>query len=500
MDVKQLPVRRSDVAIIGAGFSGINIACQLQRKLGVTDYVIYDRASDYGGTWFANRYPGCGVDIPGVFYSLSWAPNAEFSRAFPSQPEILDYLRRVATQQNIPQHIRLRTEWTGAHWDEKACKWRVFLTDLETGAPFIHEAKILVSAVGGYVNPKYPSLPGLEDFQGPVAHTAAWPEHLDLAGKNVVVVGNGCSASQTVPAIIDQVQSVTQFVRSPQYYVPMPNIKIPQLLRQAFSLLPALLLLFRWFFFWLLETSLFQFYNDKSGQRAREWAVKTSRDHVRKTAPEQYWPLLTPSYDLGCRRRILDDRYLKTLSNPKMFLTNDSIASVGKNSVTTMSGKEYPTDVIILATGFEFTQWKSDSIIGRNGVSLQQHWRQFGGIEAYKSVAMSEFPNLFYLLGPNSGSGHTSVLYSIECSTELILKLAQPVLNRRAAAVEADGNAEREWCETIQGALRKTVLTKSCSSHFTDAHTGWNFFSYPFSSLRFWFGTRFPDMSHWTYT
>lgn len=134
--------------------------------------------------------------MPGVFYSLSWFPNAEFSNAFPSQPEILAYIRRVATQHNIPAHMRLRTNWTGARWCEKTCKWHIFLTDLDTGTRFVHEAKILISAVGGYVNPKYPSLPGLEAFEGPVAHTAEWPEGLDLVGKNVVIVGNGCKSER----------------------------------------------------------------------------------------------------------------------------------------------------------------------------------------------------------------------------------------------------------------------------------------------------------------
>ena len=134
-----------------------------------------------------------------MFYSLSWFPNTEFTTAFPSQPEILAYIRRVATQHNIPQHMRLQTEWTGARWCDKACKWRVFLTEIETGTRFVHEVKILISAVGGYVNPKYPSFPGLEAFEGPVAHTAAWPENLDLVGKNVIVVGNGCKYTFRIP-------------------------------------------------------------------------------------------------------------------------------------------------------------------------------------------------------------------------------------------------------------------------------------------------------------
>lgn len=488
----------SDVVIIGAGFSGINLACQLQRKLNFTDYVIYDRAADFGGTWSANKYPGCGVDIPAVFYSLSWFPNSDFKSVFPSQREILEYLQRVALRHNISERLKLQTEWKGARWSEKTSRWLVTLEDLQTGATFVHEAKILISAVGGYTNPKYPNLPGIDTFQGPVVHTAKWDRDYDLRGRKVVVVGNGCSASQVVPAIIDDVSCVTQFIRSPQYYVPMANFRVTRPWRAIFHYMPFILLLARWLVFWILETALIQFYDDTLGQQARNKAVTRSRNYVQNAAPERYWPLLTPEYNLGCKRRILDNKYMKTLHNPKMLLVKETIASVQSDRVISTTGKEYPADFMILATGFEFTQWRGDSVIGRNGISMEQHWNRFGGIEAYKSVAMNEFPNLFYLLGPNSGRGHTSVLFSIECSADLIIKVIRPILARRAVLAEVKQNAEKEWCKTIQGALRQTVLT-ACLNHFSDPKTGWNFFSYPFSSVRFWLGTRFPVMEHWSY-
>ncbi|RDW70957.1 hypothetical protein BP6252_07520 [Coleophoma cylindrospora] len=494
-----MATKYSDIVIIGAGFSGIGLACQLQRKLGYTDYVIYDRASDYGGAWSANKYPGCGVDIPAVLYSLSWFPNPSFTSIFPSQSEILEYLRRVASRYHVPSRITLNTEWKGAQWSEKTSRWQVYLEDTRSGTRFVHEAKILVSAVGGYTNPRYPSLPGIESFQGTIVHTARWDQEHNLRGKNVIVIGNGCSASQVVPAIIDDVRSVTQFMRSPQYYVPMPNFRINRLWQNLFYYIPFLLVFARWLVFWVLETSLAQFYDDKDGHLARQKAVKRSQDYVKKLAPERYWSLLTPQYDLGCRRRILDNNYINSLSNPKILLTKESIASIGKTGVMSASGKEYSADFIILATGFEFTQWQADEVIGRNGISMKKHWERFGGIEAYKTVAMNEFPNLFYLLGPNAGSGHTSVLFSIECSIDLVIKMARPIIEKRANSVEVKQTAEKFWCDTIQEALHRTVLTRSCLNQFTDPKTGWNFFSYPFSSVRFWFVTRFPNMSHWVY-
>ncbi|KAH8883255.1 FAD/NAD(P)-binding domain-containing protein [Thozetella sp. PMI_491] len=490
----------SDVVIIGAGFSGINFACQLQRKLGITNYTVYERESGYGGAWFANKYPGCGVDIPAVFYSLSWFPNPDFSSIFPPSSEILRYIRRVALRCNVEPHIRLNTEWKGARWCEETSKWSVYLIDITTGAQIVHEAKVLISAVGGYTNPKYPSWPGMDTFQGTIVHTAQWKDNIDLADRDVIVVGNGCSAAQLVPAIIDNVRSTTQFMRSPQYYVPSPNFVIPYTWRKIFNLVPLVLVLIRWVVFWVLETSLSQFQPSSYGKRALVRSAKKSLDYIRKSTPvERYWHMLTPSYPMGCRRWILDNNYLKCLHRDKMVLTDETIATVQKNSIITTTGKEYPADVIVLATGYAFTQWQPNTVFGRNGISMKEHWDQFGGIEAYRTVAMNEFPNLFYMLGPNSGRGHTSVLFSIECSTELVIKLVRPILQGRVKEIEVTHEAERVWCNTIQGALRKTVLAQSCSSQLFNPKTAWNFFSYPFSSVDFWFISKFPVLSHWVY-
>ncbi|KAJ5751408.1 uncharacterized protein N7511_008373 [Penicillium nucicola] len=446
----------SDVVIIGAGLSGINMACQLQRQLRISDYVIYDRARELGGAWAANKYPGCSVDIPGALYSLSWFPNPKFTSLFPSQKEILSYIQCVARTNNVTEHVELQIEWNGAQWVESSGTWHVSLRNLRTEEEFLHEAKVLVSAVGGYTNPKFPILPGLDTFEGPMVHTAKWNKEYDLRGLNVAVVGNGCLFtydSPVVPAVIDEVSSLTQFIRSPQYYVPMPmgNYRFGKVLRACFSYIPLTLLLIRWLVFWILDTTLGQFYNGSKGDILREERASRSRKYIAENAPERYWPLLTPGYDLGCRRRILDNHYIRSLRSPRMNLIKDSISQVDSKSMVTRSGDKYPVDFIILTTRFEFTQWKADSVIGRRGKSLKQIWDDRGGIGAYKTVAMNEFPNMFYLLGPNSGSGHTSVLFAIECSVNLVIRIARPILQRQASIVE--------------GLEQPTHLKKTCKKH-----------------------------------
>ncbi|KAJ6118897.1 hypothetical protein N7471_013517 [Penicillium samsonianum] len=344
----------SDVVIVGAGLSGIDMACQLQRQLCVSDYVIYDRARELGGAWAANK---C------------------------------------------------------AQWVEASGTWHVYLCNLNTEEEFLHEAKVLISAVGGYTNPKLPALPGLEKFEGSVVHTAKWNKEYDLRGLKVAVVGNGCSGSQVVPAVIDEVSSLTQFIR------------VIVSLQRACS----------------IDPDSVRFYNNSKGDKSREESASRSQKYITENAPERYRPLLTPGYDLGCRRRILDNHYTRSLRSPRMKLVKDSISQVHSKSVVTGSGDKYPVDFIILATGFEFTQWKADSVIGRRGKSMKQLWDDRGGIGAYKTVAMNEFPNMFYLLGPNSGSGHTSVLFAIECSVNLAIRISRPILQRQASIVEQNG-------------------------------------------------------------
>ncbi|CAG7932370.1 unnamed protein product [Penicillium olsonii] len=447
-----------------------------------------------GGTSLQRADPGCSVDIPGALYSLSWFPNPEFPSLFPSQKEILSYIQCVARTNNVTQHVELQTEWEGAQWVESSGTWHVSLRNSRTGEEFLHEAKVLVSAVEGYTNPKFPILPGLDTFEGPVVHTAKWNKEYDLRGLNVAVVGNGCLFAYDSPFRDIEIT----FLQSPQYYVPMPmgNYRFGKVLRACFSYIPLTLLLIRWLVFWILDITLGQFYNDSKGDILRERKASRSRKYIAENAPERYWPLLTPGYDLGCR---VYNHYIRSLRSPRMKLVKDSISRVDSKSMVTRSGDKYPVDFIILATGFEFTQWKADSVIGRRGKSLKQIWDDRGGIRAYKTVAMNEFPNMFYLLGPNSGSGHTSVLFAIECSVNLVIRIARPILQRQASIVEVCKGAEIEWCDTIQTALSKTVLTRSCSNQYTDPKNGWNFFSYPFSSLSFWIGTRFSTMKHWDY-
>ncbi|PTU22056.1 hypothetical protein P175DRAFT_0508923 [Aspergillus ochraceoroseus IBT 24754] len=411
MDLPSRPPCR--VIIIGGGVSGIAMACQLKSVYNLEDYCIYDRQAGLGGCWWANTYPGCAVDIPGFCYSFSFAPNPDFTQTFPPQAEILHYLSTVATQYGVDQHFMGQVEWTGATWQEKTQTWVVSFRDLETKQWFVQECQILVSAVGGLVNPQELKVPGAERFQGHIIHTARWDHGVDLTDKRVAVIGNGASAAQLVPAIIHQAKSVTQFMRTPHHIVKATNHQISPGWRETFRRVPLLLYLIRLALFLYMEITWFRFQNNRLGRIGRASVEKKSREYVESTAPEVYWGSLIPEYEFGCKRRIFDRGYLATLHESNMRLTEDPIAEITSNSIITRSGEEMSVDAILLANGFALSQYDV-RIQGRQGKTREQHWKQHGHKTTFKTIAMHGFPNFFYILGPNSGRLYTSTIQIIE--------------------------------------------------------------------------------------
>ncbi|EED12797.1 monooxygenase, putative [Talaromyces stipitatus ATCC 10500] len=401
------------VIIIGGGVSGLATACSLMKDYDLDDYCIYDRQTSLGGTWNANIYPGCAVDIPGFCYSYSFAPNPGFTQLFPSQAEILHYLLVVAKQYRVDQHFKGGVEWTAASWQDKSRTWLVTLKDIQTQRVFRQESQILISAVGGLVNPCEISIPGADRFKGSIMHTARWKNDIDLTNKHVAVIGNGASATQVIPAIIDKTKSVTQFMRSPHHIVNATNHQISPEWRNLLRRVPLLLHLIRLLLFLYMEITWFRFQNNRLGKIGRESVKNRSRTYVQDTAPKIYWDMLIPTYEFGCRRRIFDRGYLATLHKSNMFLTDDPILEISEDSVITHSGEAFRVDTILLATGFALTQYDVD-LRGRNGKTREQHWKQYGHKATYKSIAMHGFPNFFYILGPNSGRLYTSTIQIIE--------------------------------------------------------------------------------------
>lgn len=282
-----------------------------------------------------------------MFYSLSFAPNPYFSKLFPEQPEILQYIKDTARKFDVDTHTKFNHSLDSGIWQEDKKTWKVVVTDTVTGEQFERECNVLISCIGGLVDPNPCLIPGIDSFKGDIVHTARWRKEIVLDNKNVVVLGNGCSGTQVVPAIADKVKNIYHFFRSPQYYFPRPNTNIPSWLQNAFAYLPFFLTSLRWLLFNLLEHEYGQFYTNSRGDRQRRRAKKTSDNYVEKTAPPQYWEMLKPKYKVGCKRRIFDPGYLQCLHRDNVHLTNDPVVKIEEHEVVTGSGKRYPVDVIV---------------------------------------------------------------------------------------------------------------------------------------------------------
>ncbi|KAL6228819.1 hypothetical protein BDW75DRAFT_226168 [Aspergillus navahoensis] len=484
--------------IIGGGVSGIAMACRLRRDFNLNDYCIYDRQAGLGGTWWANIYPGCAVDIPGFCYSYSFAPNPDFTQMFPPQEEILNYLSTVVKQYCVNQHFTGGVEWTGATWHEKTQTWSVTLQDIQTNEVFTQECQILISAVGGLVNPQELKIPGAEQFQGEIIHTARWKTGFDLTNKRVAVIGNGASAAQLVPAIIHEAKSVTQFMRTPHHIVNASNHQISPEWRFLLRRIPLLLYLIRLILFLYMEITWFRFQNNKLGKIGRVSVECRSRKYVQDKAPESYLDLLIPTYEFGCRRRIFDRGYLDCLHKPNMRLTNDPIRQIKSNSILTFSGEEIFVDAILLANGFALTHYDVE-LRGRHGKTRAQHWKEYGHKATYKSIAMHGFPNFFYILGPNSGRLYTSTIQIVESEVEMVIKAIKPILESRASAVEVKASSEKEYDTKLHQAVDKTVHSSLCGSYFIDQTTEKNWFVYPWNSFHLWWSTYWGSSGDWEY-
>lgn len=459
----------STVAIIGAGFSGIGVGAQLQRKLSFTDYVVFEKEDNVGGTWLVNKYPGVACDVPSHFYSYSFERNPNWSRMFPPGSEIHAYLCMTAVKYGVIDRTRLRSVITSAVYEEPTSTWLLQVTNLNTRQSYPHRCKVLFMAIGVLTVPQDCDIPGRKAFKGRILHTARWDESVSTENSDVVVIGNGCSGSQVVGALAfhNRARSIRHFVRSRHYYVTRrANTPFPRLWILACRLIPGFTRLVRAIIFWIMETNWLFFRVNQLGNLVRAFKERQALRYMKKWTPPEYLPLLLPNFALGCKRRIFDPDYLKALHCSHVQLTDDPITHILPEGVLTVSGRTYPSDLIILANGFKLIAGLYDiDIRGAGGVSLQEHWASFGGPEAYNGTAVSHMPNMFLLYGPNISTSHTSVVYAIENQIAYALTLLRPLLCGHIDRLAVRDSAEVQYSDMIQYYSGQTVFTKGgCSS------------------------------------
>jgi len=462
------------VAIIGSGFSGLGTAIRLKQE-GMDDFVVLERADEVGGTWRDNTYPGCACDVPSHLYSFSFAPNPDWSRDFSPQPEIFAYLRSCASRYGILPHIRFGHAVTRAAWDEDAQKWRI-----ETNKGTI-TATVMIGAAGALSEPATPKLPGLEHFEGRAFHSAKWDHTVDLAGRNVAVVGTGASAIQFVPEIQDKVGKLSVFQRTPPWIMPRRNRELTDREHAIFKAVPALQKLARGQIYAVTEVFGLGFRHPKLLAPLQ----RVAEDYLAKCIPDPVLRAkLTPSYKLGCKRILFSNKYLRALAQENVEVVTDAIQEVRANSIVTKDGREHPVDTIIFGTGFHVTDLPFGRFVtGRGGKTLDDVWK--GSPQAHLGTTVSGFPNFFLLLGPNTGLGHTSVVYMIESQIAYVLSALRYMREKVVATVEPRAEAQAAFIADLDRRLSHTVWnTGGCASWYMDK-TGRNSTLWPDATWRF---------------
>jgi cation diffusion facilitator CzcD-associated flavoprotein CzcO len=454
-----------DVAVVGSGFGGLAAAVAL-RKAG-RDFVVLERGDDVGGTWRDNSYPGCACDVPSHLYSFSFAPNANWSRSFSPQPEILDYLRDVARRSGVLPHVRFGAEVLGARWDGRANRWRI---DTARGQL---SARSLVVGTGPLSEPSIPSLPGLEGFRGSSFHSARWPRDHDLTGERVAVIGTGASAIQFVPHVQRAASHLTVFQRTAPWVVPRRDRDLADGERQVFRRYPGVQRLWRSGIYWWRESWILGF-------ERYDWLMAIGERYARfflwRQVPDpDLRAKLTPTYRFGCKRVLLASDYYPALVQPNVDVVTDRIVEVTPEAIITEDAggtrREHPVDTIVLGTGFRATD---QPIAGRirddAGRSLADHWSE-RSMSALHGVTVAGFPNLFLLVGPNTALGHTSIVLMIEAQAAYVVDALRRMDADGIVAIEPTADAERAYADRMQRELAGTVWsTGGCASWYLDDH------------------------------
>jgi cation diffusion facilitator CzcD-associated flavoprotein CzcO len=476
-----------EVAIVGAGFAGIGMAIQL-KQAGIDAFVLLEQADRIGGTWRANTYPGCACDVPSHMYSFSWERKADWSRTYASQPEILSYLQHCADKYGIRPHIRLQCALREARFDEADDLWQVHTADGES-----FSTRILVSATGALSRPALPRLPGLARFQGVAFHSAEWRHDCDLSGKRVAVIGTGASAIQFVPRIAPLAAQLTLFQRTPAWVLPKPDREFEAKTKTLFRRLPLAMGLFRTLIYWRQELLGLGFFKPQLMEKARNAALRNMQRHIKE--PELQ-AKLTPDYAIGCKRILLSNDYFPALARPNVHLVTRTIAEVREHGIIDDAGVEHAADVIVYGTGFLVNQVPLPMrIVGRDGVDLNDAWRD-NGPQAYLGMMSAGFPNLFMLLGPNTGLGHHSVLFMLEQQIRYLIACLRHMRADGKTSIEVRAQAQREFNDDLQRRLRTAVWGSGCNSWYLD-RDGRNTALWPGLTVEYWRALRKVRHAHY---
>ncbi|KAK7022100.1 hypothetical protein R3P38DRAFT_2959366 [Favolaschia claudopus] len=448
------------IVIVGSGVGGLSFAIALRRQLGFDDFVIYEKASDVGGTWRDNIYPGAASDVSVHFYSLSTDLKPDWPSTHGSQPDMEQYWRQLAVKYNLYKRITFNRLVISAEWSAKEQLYHIVSEDVVTGEKFSTTAKILVSAIGILEVPRFPDIPGLDSYKGAMFHSARWDKAVDLRGKKVGVIGNGASATQFVPIITeDHSVQVTQLCRTPNWLLPPIRADYNASWKWTFKNVWGAMRFYRNLLY--LRSELMYLLVFAFGF-VRNQYTKNVKDYMKQSAPEKDYDNLIPSFSLGCKRLLPDTNYLACLHRPNMSLNWDGVHSICEDGIITKMGEKLSFDVLIFATGFTADRFPL-KVVGDAGKTVQQYYDSQGGPKAYHGTTVPGFPNLFLLAGPNTVTGHTSVILTEELQIDYILQFVKPILSNLVSSFTVTPRATDDYNELIQRRLARSVWVECVS-------------------------------------
>jgi len=497
------------VLIVGAGVCAIALGVALGH-LGIP-YTIVEKNGELGGTWWINRYPGCGVDTPNHSYSYSFGSHNEWTRYFCQREELLGYLQKVAEEYGIRKHLRVNTELTSSRWDEEKRRW-ISTLKTENGEETF-ESTALVSAIGQLNDPSRAHFKGEETFKGTILHSALWSDDIKLDDKHVAVIGTGATSMQLVPTIAGRVASVTVYQRSAQWARPVKGYADPisEGARWLLAHLPFYVQWYRFNMFWRYGDGLLPFLRKDPAWPHPERAVNKGNDRHRQELTDFILAELkdrpdliakcVPTYPPYGKRILLDNNWFKTLTRDNVELVTDTIDHFDEGGIVTADGERRPADIIVVATGFKVTEMAARlNISGRDGKDLRQAWAN-DNPTAFLGLTVPGFPNFFCMLGPNSGPAHGgSVIFQSECQSRYISACLADMIEQDVAAVDVRQDVLDDYVRKVDAEHETMIWTHPGMSTYYRNASGRVFSAMPWRFVDYWRMTHDPDLGQYRLT
>lgn len=492
------------VLVVGAGLSGLVAGIKLAEA--GYKYEIIEKNGEVGGTWWTARYPGAGVDTASHFYSFSFEQSPEWSTYTPKAAEMRDYLIQASHKYGVRDHIRFETCVTSMRWLTDEQIWEVALRD-SSGAESTVLANAIINAHGRLSRWKWPAIDGLQDFSGPMMHTADWDAELDLKGKRVALIGTGASAAQCGPAIVDEVEHLTVFQRSGHWVVPSPKAgaPVPDEVRWAMRHIPHYLEWFRFGIYWTGSDGLYaNLIKDPAwpqdgpsvsliNDRLRQYCMANLEQKL-KDRPDLL-AKLTPDCPVFSKRIVMDTDWVNMFVRDNVSLETGGVERILPNAIRTTDGTEHPVDVIIFATGYDLARMAGYlDIIGRDGSNLREQWGDEDPV-GYFGLMIPGFPNYFHILGPNAAPNHgAGVNLMSEAQVHYIIECLDHLVKTGASALEPTDQACEAFNDRVQGQMPKMIWTHPKANSYYKNSKGRVIGSWPFRLLDYWNESRSPKL------